>query len=77
MPNFVKCFGNTVLRVNYFRYSKTLRKVVLNVQTSGWRKINSGVQQGQVSGPLLFLTYIHDLPDIITLIYKIFADDTY
>ena len=77
MPNFVKCFGNTVLRVNHFRYSKTLRKVVLNVQTSGWRKINSGVQQGQVSGPLLFLTYIHDLPDIITLIYKIFADDTY
>ena len=66
--------------MNYFHHSKTLQnrgqRVVLNGQTSGWRKINSGVPPGSVLGPLLFLICINDIPDRIISMCKIFADDT-
>ena len=57
-------------------YQNREERLVLNGQTSEWRKINSGVPQGSVLGPLIFLIYINDLPDSLTSICKVFADDT-
>ena len=46
-------------------------------KTSDWKRIYSGVLQGSVLGPLLFLIYITDLPNGITSTCRIFADDTF
>ena len=67
--------GQLLALLKDYLYNRKQR-VVLNGQTSDWRKINSGVPQESVLGPLLFLIFINDLPDGIASLCKSFADDT-
>ena len=51
------------------------QSVVLNGYSSTSIPVLSGVPQGTVLGPLLFLIYINDLPNQISSQIRLFADD--
>ena len=52
------------------------KRVVFNGQASTWTNITSGVPQGSILGPILFLLYINDLSEGLSTNAKLFADDT-
>ena len=52
------------------------QRVSVEGETSAWTAVHSGVPQGSVLGPLLFLVYINDLEDGVASNILKFADDT-
>ena len=52
------------------------QSVKIGGSMSNKSQVTSGIPQGSVLGPILFLIFINDLPDIVSSAVKLFADDT-
>ncbi|MCG8075849.1 MAG: reverse transcriptase family protein, partial [Candidatus Thiodiazotropha taylori] len=52
------------------------QQVLLDGVSSKPAAVTSGVPQGTVLGPLLFLAYINDMPECVKSICRLFADDS-
>ena len=52
------------------------QKVVVEGEKSSLANVTSGVPQGSVIGPTMFLYYINDWPDNIKPVVRLFASDT-
>ena len=54
------------------------QRVIVNGEKSEWRDVTSGIPQGSVFEPILFLLYINDMPEVTSVGTHtyLFADDT-
>ena len=52
-----------------------MQRVVVDGEGSGWVPVESGVPQGAVLGPVLFCSFINDLPKAVKSNVRLFADD--
>ena len=73
----LQCIGINGELLQWIRSFLTHRlRVVVNGTYSDWLSVRSGVPQGSVLGPLLFLLYIDDLHSIVKHSkLKLYADD--
>ena len=71
-------YGITGDSLNWIMSLLTNRKqaVIVNGSRSSWMPVSSGVPQGSVIGPALFLLYINDINTNIQSKMRLFADDS-
>ena len=56
--------------------SNRKQRVHINGSYSSWHSVTSGIPQGSVLGPILFVIFINDLPESVKSEVYMFADDT-
>ena len=61
--------GNLMQWIEGF-LSDRRQRVVINGAKSAWRNVTSGVPQGSVIGPILFLLFVSDITDEVHRLWK-------
>ena len=68
--------GNSIMNWIEQWLTERRQRVVVGGEVSSWKSVLSGVPQGSVLGPILFLVYINGLEEGVTGKILKFADDT-
>ena len=66
--------GQTLTWIESF-LSNRVQRVRVDGEFSTWKPVKSGIPQGSVLGPILFVVFINDMPDVVKSMCQLFADD--
>ena len=71
-------YGTDGPLLQWFKHFLTnrMQRVVIRGKCWDWTSLKSGVPQGTILGPILFIIYINDISTDLTSTVKIYADDT-
>lgn len=74
----IESFGITDKAIKWIAAFLNNRKqrVRANTKISEWKPVLSGIPQGSILGPILFILFVNDVPGLINAFVEMFADDT-